>query len=145
MPGRRAAIVFLLQIALGVWPRGSAAQETVTYASVSGRVTDQTGAVLAGAEVTARHAETNVTATARTDAEGRFRFAYLRVGPYEITARAAGFTPATRRLTLTVGAAFDLPIALAIRQEILGEDAAVGSHAPVWDLVLVEQGDEEGP
>ncbi len=46
--------------------------------------------------------------------EGRFRFPYLRLGPYEIVVRLQGFADATRRLNLTVGAAFDLPIALAI-------------------------------
>ncbi len=39
----------------------AAAQETVNFASVSGRVTDPQGAVIRGATVTARHTETNVT------------------------------------------------------------------------------------
>ena len=67
------------------------AQETVNYASVSGRVTDPQSAAVPGAVVTARHTETNVTREAATDAEGRFRFPYLNVGPYEVTVRLAGF------------------------------------------------------
>ena len=90
------------------------AQETVNYASVSGRVTDPQGAVVPGAAVTARQVETNIARDTVTDAEGRFRFPYLRLGPYEIVVRLQGFADATRRLDLTVGAAFDLPIALAI-------------------------------
>ena len=90
------------------------AQETVNYASVSGRVTDPQGAVVPGAAVTARQVETNIARDTVTDAEGRFRFPYLRLGPYEIVVRLQGFADATRRLNLTVGAAFDLPIALAI-------------------------------
>ena len=89
---------------------GVSAQETVNYASVSGRVTDPSGGVVPGAQVTARQTDTNVTATAITDSEGRFRFPYLRVGPYEITVHDAGFADATRRLTLTLGSAFELPI-----------------------------------
>lgn len=90
------------------------AQETINYASLSGRVTDPSGAVVAGAQVTARQTETNVTATAATDGEGRFRFAYLKVGPYEMAIRQPGFADATRHLTLTVGAAFELPVPLAV-------------------------------
>ena len=95
------------------WTCAAFAQQSVEYASVSGRVTDPSG-VAPGAQVTARQSETNVTATAVTDGEGRFRFPYLRVGPYEITVRRDGFADATRRLTLSAGAAFELPIALAV-------------------------------
>src|SRR5262245_15634518 len=89
--------VLLLSAATAV---GAAAQETVNYASVSGRVTDPQGAVVPGALVTARQTDTKVTAEAATDLEGRFRFPYLKVGPYEIKVVLAGFADATRNLTL---------------------------------------------
>ncbi len=94
---------------------GVFAQETVNFASVSGRVTNPSGAVVSGAQVTARQTDTNVTASAATDSEGRFRFPYLRVGSYEITVHDAGFADATRRLTLTLGSAFDLPVSLSLQ------------------------------
>ncbi len=90
------------------------AQQSVDYASLGGRVTDPSAAVVAGAEVVVRHTQTNVTATAVTNQDGRFRFPYLKIGPYEITVRLHGFRDATRRLTLTAGAAFDLPVTLAV-------------------------------
>jgi len=90
------------------------AQETINYASVSGRVTDPSGAVVSGARVTARQTDTNQASTTETDRDGRFRFPYLKVGPYEITVRQPGFADAVRTLTLTVGAAFELPISLAV-------------------------------
>jgi len=90
------------------------AQETVNYASVAGRVTDPQGGVVPGAQVTARQLETNVTAATLSDSEGRFRFPYLKVGPYEVTVQVQGFTDSTRILTLTVGSAFDLPISLTV-------------------------------
>ena len=52
------------------------AQETINYASISGRVTDPPGGVVAGAQVSARQTETNLTGDATTDGEGRFRFPY---------------------------------------------------------------------
>src|SRR6185503_1536123 len=91
------------------------AQESINYASVSGRVTDPTGAVVMGAKVTSRHIDTNLTNTTSTDREGRFRFPYLRVGQYEIAVRQQGFADAARSLTLTVGSAFELPVALTVQ------------------------------
>src|SRR5689334_5826304 len=92
------------------------AQETVQYASVSGRVADPTGAVIEGATVAARQTETNRVRSATTGSDGRFRFSYLPVGPYEITIEHPGFAEARHKLTLTVGGAFDLPVALQLQE-----------------------------
>ncbi len=90
------------------------AQEAVNYASFGGRVSDPSGASIEGARVTARQIDTNLSNTAETDREGRFRFPFLRVGRYEIVVQDEGFADATRSLTLTVGAAFELPVQLAL-------------------------------
>jgi len=92
----------------------AAAQETINYASVGGRVTDQQGGVVPGAAVTARQTNTNATATATTGQDGRFRFPFLKVGPYEIVVRLQGFADVRRTLTLGVGSAFELPIVLTL-------------------------------
>src|SRR5579875_498299 len=93
------------------------AQESVNGGALSGRVADPSGAVISGAQVTARQVETNLTATTVTDGEGRFRFAYLRVGRYELTIHKEGFRDATRDLTLSAGSAFEVPVSLAIATE----------------------------
>jgi hypothetical protein len=90
------------------------AQQTINYASVRGRIIDPTGAVVSGAAVIARETNTNLTAMAVTDQEGRFRFAYLKPGSYEITVRTAGFADAIRPVTLTIGAAVELAVSLSI-------------------------------
>jgi len=92
----------------------AAAQETVNNGSISGRVTDASGAVVENAQVTARQVETNLTGATVTDRDGRFRFPYLRLGPYEITVRQPGFGAAKRSLLLTVGSAFEVPIVLKV-------------------------------
>jgi hypothetical protein len=108
-----------------------AAQQTVDVASVSGRVVDPSGATVPGADATARHLETNLVATATTDRDGRFRFPYLRIGPYEITVRLDGFRDASRRLSLSAGAAFELPVTLAIGT--LETAVTVSADAPVLE------------
>jgi hypothetical protein len=106
---------FVITACWAITPVGVAcAQETVNYASVSGRVTDPQGAVVPGAQVSVRQTNTNAAADTVTDSEGRFRFPYLKIGPYEVKVHLQGFSDSTRRLSLTIGSAFDLPIALSI-------------------------------
>ena len=104
-------LLFLIAaFAVGV----ASAQETINSASVSGRVNDPSGAVVQGAAVTARQIDTNLVSSTKTDPEGRFRFPYLKVGRYEIKVRQPGFSDAVRGITLSIGAAFDLPISLTV-------------------------------
>ncbi len=97
------------------------AQQSVDYASVAGRVTDPQGGVVAGAQVTARQTQTNVTSETVTDGAGRFRFQHLKVGPYELKVRIQGFSDLARNLNLTAGSAFDLPL----RVVVAGVEASV--------------------
>ncbi|MDP9171251.1 MAG: TonB-dependent receptor [Acidobacteriota bacterium] len=92
----------------------ASAQETVNNASLSGRVSDPSGATVENAVVSARQLETNQTGTQKTDREGRFRFPYLRIGQYEIAVSKDGFSTVTRAATLTVGAAFEMPVTLQV-------------------------------
>jgi hypothetical protein len=110
----KASVVVAVVLASTALAATSAAQETINFASVSGRVLDPQGAVVPGAGVTARHTETNVTAAVTTDEEGRFRFPYLRVGSYEVVVRQSGFADATRLLTVSLGGAYELPVSLSI-------------------------------
>ncbi len=109
--------IILFTLGLVTLAQVGAAQETINSASVSGRVTDPSGAVVENARVTARQTETNLSRATITDRDGRFRFPYLRLGPYEITVRRPGFAEAKRSVTLTVGSAFELPISLAVAAE----------------------------
>jgi hypothetical protein len=109
------------------------AQETVNYASLSGIVRDPSGAVVPGAHVVARQTQTNITADATSDQEGRFRFPYLRVGPYEVIVSLDGFRDATRSVTLTVGSAFEMPFSLALAS--IDAAVSVTAEAPVLDVV----------
>jgi outer membrane receptor protein involved in Fe transport len=108
-----------------------AAQQSVDYASVSGRVTDQQGASVPGAQVSARQTDTNLTTETVTDASGRFRFPYLKVGHYELKVRLQGFAGLTRSLTLAGGSAFDLSLVLSIAG--LETNVSVSGNAAVLE------------
>src|SRR5262245_8976390 len=109
------------------------AQETINYASLGGRVTDPQGAVVQGAEVVARQAETNLTVQATTEEDGGGRLPYLKLSPNDETIKQPGFADANRRLTLTVGAAFELPISLNLGS--VSENVTVSGQAPVLEAV----------
>jgi hypothetical protein len=106
-------------------------QETINNASVSGRVTDPSGAVVEGARVTVRQTDTNLTHSVKTDKEGRFRFPYLRVGRYEISVHQGGFADALRSVNLSVGAAFEVPVALSISSA--ATNITVNTEGPVLE------------
>ena len=112
------------------------AQETINYASLSGRVIDPAGAVVDGARVTARQTETNQNTEGTTDRDGRFRFGFLRVGPYEVSVEKRGFADTVRKVQLTVGAAFDLPFSLAVGQ--METKVEVSGEAPVLEAARTQ-------
>jgi hypothetical protein len=112
MYGRLATALVLSCFVLAA--TAAAAQESVSYGSVSGRVTDATGAAVPDAEIALRHLDTNIRLTARSGADGRFRFPYLRIGPYELTVARDGFAPFTRTLAMSAGAAFELSVPLEV-------------------------------
>ncbi len=69
---------------------------TVTFsqtetATVSGRVTDQQGALLVGAEVVITNTDTNVTSRQPTNKDGLYVVAALKPGRYRITVSSPGF------------------------------------------------------
>jgi len=90
------------------------AQQTVNNASLSGRVTDPSGALVADARVTATQTATNISRIASTGKDGRFRFPYLSLGTYDVHVEQSGFAATDHTVTLTVGADFDLQIPLAL-------------------------------
>jgi len=115
------ARVLALAIGLGLAAGAASAQETINQASVSGRVVDQQGLVVPGARVVAVQTETNLTLEGTSDSDGRFRFPFLKLGPYTLTATLDGFNPVRRTLTVTVGSAFELPLVMSVA----GVDASV--------------------
>jgi hypothetical protein len=70
---------------------GAAAGAQVLYGSVTGNVTDATGAVLPGVTVAATNVETGVVKTTVSDGDGSFLFSDLIPGVYDVTFELQGF------------------------------------------------------
>ncbi len=64
------------------------------YGSITGTVTDPTGAVVTGANILAQNDQTGTTISGVTTSAGLFSFPQMPIGTYDITATAAGFKAA---------------------------------------------------
>ncbi|MGH9627122.1 MAG: carboxypeptidase regulatory-like domain-containing protein, partial [Bryobacteraceae bacterium] len=64
--------------------------------SITGTITDNTGAVVPDALVTARDVNTNIAVSHRTNQDGVYFIGPLKIGVYEVTVESKGFKKAVR-------------------------------------------------
>ncbi len=88
-----------------------ASEQDATLAGLSGRITDRSGALVAGATVTLRDASGNTRRTT-TGTDGSFHLTELAPGHYELTAAATGFETKKQPIELK-------PSELAMLQPVL--------------------------
>jgi hypothetical protein len=112
--------------------------ETRTYAQVvgatlSGTVTDATGAILPNVHVSITNTATGITRGIAVDAVGFYTAPNLLPGTYEVTFSASGFaTQVSSGVTLTVGAQQVLNVSLRVGQ--ISQQVNVTGEAPTVEL-----------
>jgi hypothetical protein len=122
----KPAIFLTIWLALGLG--NSLPAQTV--ASISGTITDASGAVLAGASVTVKNLETGSQRSVAADEAGRYDAESLAVGQYEVRAEAAGFRPEIKTgIALVVGQHADVNLTLQVGQ--VQEAVVVREEGPV--------------
>jgi hypothetical protein len=80
-----------LTIAICVAAACVPAAAQTTFASITGTITDSTGAVVPGASVVAVHTESNYRYTGQSNAAGAYTLGQLREGVYTLTVQSQGF------------------------------------------------------
>jgi len=99
-------------------------------ANLSGRVTDQTGAAITGASVTAANVDTSFTRSTITDQAGRYQLIALPIGKYELRASKSGFAEQLRSgVSLVVGQ--DATADMSLRVGKVDEQVKVVGDVPV--------------
>lgn len=88
-PQRILGLVVALFVGLACFGTNVLAQST--YGSLTGQVTDSTGAAVVGAEVTFTNVETNYMQTAQTNGSGIYLFKLVSPGKYSLKISAKGF------------------------------------------------------
>jgi hypothetical protein len=111
------------------------------FGSLSGTVSDSSGAVIAAARIELANTETGAQRETLSDDQGRYSFAQMQPGTYKLTAQAVGFTPeiltgvrllvntpANADVQLKVGPAVATSVAVtADATQVNTEDASLGN------------------
>ena len=111
----------------------------VNRASITGTVTDVSGAVMPGVEVTARNVDTNVETTTVTNGDGIYVLSNLVPGTYALTFRKSGF----KEVVQPAVALISTQVAEINRTMQVGsatENITVTSEAPLLDSESVSIG-----
>lgn len=142
---RRSIFLGLLAIllALALVPSGFAQKTTGT---ITGAVTDDSGAFVADANVTITSVQTGASRTGQTNSEGSFSFPDLNPGMYNISVTKAGFKKVQEKnIELHVSDITNVPVKLplgAIAETVVVEASAVQVETQTGTVGNVVNGQE---
>lgn len=127
MPVRRGTIsgycVAVCALAISLLLVSGRGHAQVAGATLSGTVTDGSGASIPKAQVSIKNISTGVVRSTTTDSAGVYSLPNLLPGDYDLTATATGFKTTVRTgVTLTVGAQTELNVSLkigAVQQQVV--------------------------
>ncbi|MGA8108463.1 MAG: carboxypeptidase-like regulatory domain-containing protein, partial [Acidobacteriaceae bacterium] len=125
---RRAVFfVFFLSFVSVFCAPGAGAQTGGNAGSITGTVTDPSGAVVPGATVTIQNPVSQYLRTAASDAAGHFQFTNVPFNPYHMTVEAKGFGAFVQDVAVRSNVAVAVPVKLqlgtaATTVQVTGED-----------------------
>jgi hypothetical protein len=92
-----------------------------TTARVEGIVTDDSGAAVPGASVTATNTATNFARTVTTDSAGSYVLTPLPIGPYQVKVELQGFKSSSTKANLNINdvARIDLKLSIGAQTEVV--------------------------
>ncbi|MCC7174149.1 MAG: TonB-dependent receptor [Bryobacterales bacterium] len=100
--------------------------------TITGRVTDPTGAVIPGVEVTVVNVETNFQFTGKTNDEGLYRVPSLQPGPYRLVFQVGGFKRLVREdIRLRTGDVLAVNVGLEVGN--VAESVEITGAAPLLE------------
>ncbi len=121
-----ASILVLVCIAIS-----SSAQSVGNSGSVSGTVSDPTGAVVPNAKVEIRNPISGFDRTTVSDSAGKFEFTNLPFNPYHLTVTADGFNSRVQ----DVEPRSSVPVSIAIKLQVASSSTSVTVEAEGGDLI----------
>ena len=122
-------IGFLAVVATFLFVYMPAAHGQVDEGSITGTVSDPTGAVVPNAHVTLLNTDQGLSLEANTDSSGSYTFSPVRIGHYTVTATAPGFETTTQK-SLTVAVGQQLQVNVALKTGSSNETVTVNDAPP---------------
>jgi len=104
-------------------------QAQVDTGSITGTITDASGAVVSGASVKLTNEGTNAELTTTAGTDGDYKFSPVRIGNYSLTASFQGFQTMTQR-HVTVNVSSNVVVNFALKPGQVTETVEVTSSAP---------------
>jgi hypothetical protein len=120
------AAVLLLAMALFL---ASPSMAQVQNGSITGRVTDPSGAVIPGATVTVSQGGTGLVLHGASNSDGTYNFSQLQPAQYSVTVEKPGFKRTGTSVTLTVGQTAQVDLTLPVGNQ--SETVNVAAEASV--------------
>jgi len=99
--------------------------QSIGSGTVAGSITDPSGALVVGAQVTIANAVTGYHQEATTDTSGSFRFTNVPLNEYTLTVKAAGFASANQHLDVRSS----LPVTANVTLKVASETTSVTVEA----------------
>lgn len=127
-----ATLLCLLWLAVPTWAQ-------FDTATVVGSVNDAAGAVVPRVNVMLKNIATGIVQNVQTDENGNFQFNNVKIGVYQITAEAAGFSKAVaENIQVTVGAR--QRVDLTMKAGAVSETVVVTGSAPLLETESSDRG-----
>ena len=127
--GPRFLCVFVLAVVASLLAHApTTAAQDLDNVTITGRVTDQNGAIIPGTMVTATLISTGSERTVVTDGDGRYRLIQLEPGVYNLKVSFTNFAP-EERLALTTVAGQNVQLDITLRPPELQAGAMIISEA----------------
>ncbi len=118
-------------------PLTLAAQET--RATLSGTISDATGAIVTDARIRLSNRDTSVGFEAVTNKDGQYRFLFLNPGKYRLSTEKAGFKGFVRDgIELNVGQSAVVDVTLQVGQ--VSDSVTITGDAPLLDMEKADRG-----
>jgi hypothetical protein len=123
--------LWLLLLVVGLAPGAAFGQDF--RGAITGRITDESGAVLPGVAVTATNVATNGGSTSTSNSEGAYSILYLTPGRYTVVAELSGFKTLQRQgIEVRIGDRLTLDLNLEVGQ--IQETVLVTAQASMLEM-----------